>query len=106
MNDASLVSLGLPLPALAHDEALTIAASHFVREAVQGRLSIRDLADWAHSAIGHNKSPLTEDLVRLDDLYDGFDDGWGEEPNPLPVLERFLDESQDLDRKWIRSENP
>jgi hypothetical protein len=104
--DASLVSLGLPVPALTHDEALTVAARHFVREAVQGRLPIRDLADWAHSAIGHDASPLTEDLVRLDDLYSGFDDGWGEKPNPLPILERFLDKSQDLDRKWTRSENP
>ncbi|MDQ0734788.1 hypothetical protein [Arthrobacter agilis] len=104
--DASLVSLGSPLAALTREEALTVVARHFAKEVVQGRFPIREFADWAHSAIGHDGPPLTQDLVMLDDLYDGFEGGWGEEPNALPTLERFLDESQDLDQKWTRPRNP
>lgn len=105
MIDASLVSLGLPLPALTREEALTAVARHFAKEVLGRRLAIRVFTDWAHAVIGHDGPSLTQDLVILDDLYDGFEGGWGEEPNPLPTLKRFLDESQNLDRKWTQSSN-
>ncbi|MEU5565581.1 hypothetical protein [Micromonospora musae] len=35
-----------------------------------GAVSPRELARWAHSAIGHEGTPLAEELVMLDDVYD------------------------------------
>jgi hypothetical protein len=38
-----------------------------------GSLAPRDLAAWAHSTVGHRRSPLAERLVELDDVYDILD---------------------------------
>lgn len=38
-----------------------------------GRMSPMDLAAWAHSTVGHDRLPITERLVDLDDMYDILD---------------------------------
>ncbi|WP_205775960.1 hypothetical protein [Micromonospora tulbaghiae] len=48
------------------EAAVTIMASRVLA----GLLSPLDLAVWAHSIIGHDKLPVAERLVELDDVYD------------------------------------
>lgn len=101
--EASLDSLGVPASGMTEDDALVLGANHYARQVIGGRLAIREFTAWAHSVIGHDGPMLAQELVELDDLYDGFDGGWGEEPNSTETLERFLDASSDVVRKWIRS---
>jgi hypothetical protein len=40
---------------------------------VAGTFAPMDLAVWAHAAIGHDRLPLAERLVELDDVYDAVE---------------------------------
>ncbi|MDO3684559.1 hypothetical protein [Micromonospora sp. C28ISP2-4] len=55
------------------DAAVRIMATRLLA----GALIPRELARWAHSAIGHDGTPLAEELVLLDDDYDTLE--YGEE---------------------------
>lgn len=101
--DASLDSLGLPTSEMAKDDALVITARYFAQQVIDGRLPVREFTAWAHSVIGHAGPSLAQDIVILDDLYDGFEGGWGEEPDPMQTLERFLDASRGSVQKWAQS---
>lgn len=101
--DASLVSLGVPASGMTEDDALVLGAHYYARQVIDGRLPIREFTAWAHSVIGHGGPSLAQDIVELDDLYDAFDGGWGEKPNPTQTLERFLDASSGAVQKWVQS---
>lgn len=101
--DASLNSLGLPTSEMTKDDALVITARYFAEQVIHGELPIREFTAWAHSVIGHEGPSLAQDIVTLDDLYDGFEGGWGEEPDAVLTLERFLDASDGVAQKWAQS---
>jgi hypothetical protein len=101
--DASLNSLGLPTSEMTKDDARVITARYFAQQVIHGELAIRDFTAWAHSVIGHQGPSLAQDIVTLNDLYDGFEGGWGKEPDPLLTLEQFLDASHGAVQKWAQS---
>jgi hypothetical protein len=101
--EASLNSLGLPSSGMTRDDALVIAARYFTQKVIDGTLPVRGFTAWAHSVIGHAGPSLAQDIVELDDLYDGFDGGWGQEPDLAQTLERFIDASHDAGQKWAQS---
>ncbi|RNI03695.1 hypothetical protein EEZ25_09730 [Micromonospora aurantiaca] len=53
------------------DAAVRVMASRLLA----GALTPRELARWAHSVIGHDGTPLAEELVLLDDDYDTLEFG-------------------------------
>lgn len=63
-------------------------------------MSPRELAKWAHLAIGHEGPEWAQELVELDDDYDAFDGGWGREPDWAQILERFFIASAGLADRW------
>lgn len=101
--DASLDSLGLPTSVMTKDDALVITARYFAQQVIDGRLPVREFTAWAHSVIGHEGPSLAQDIVILDDLYDGFEGSWGDEPDPMQTLERFLDASRGSVQKWAQA---
>ena len=53
------------------DAAVRVMATRLLA----GALSPRELARWAHAVIGHDGTPLAEELVMLDDVYDTLEYG-------------------------------
>jgi hypothetical protein len=51
------------------EATVRIMASHVLA----GLMSPMDLATWVHSTMGHDRLPITEHLVDLDDMYDILD---------------------------------
>jgi hypothetical protein len=49
---------------------LVAAVKALSARALAGRATPRELAFWAHSRCGHDRLPLAERLVLLDDVYD------------------------------------
>jgi hypothetical protein len=100
--DASLVSLGVSTSGMTEDDALVLVAHSYAQQVIDGRIQIRDFTAWAHSVIGHDGPSLARDVVELDDVYDAFDGGMGEEPDPTETLEQFLDASHAAVQKWTK----
>ncbi|MBT2586471.1 hypothetical protein [Arthrobacter sp. ISL-95] len=98
--DASLKSLDLPTSEMTKDDALLISARYFAQQVIHGELPIREFTAWAHSVIGHEGPSLMQDIVMLDDLYDGFEGGWGTEPDFMLTLEQFLEAAHDAGQQW------
>jgi hypothetical protein len=55
------------------DAGLEAAVRVMASRVLAGTLLPMDLAVWAHAAIGHDKLPLAEHLVELDDVYDAVE---------------------------------
>jgi hypothetical protein len=71
--EASLEDVGLhyyPRGSQAGQEA---AVRVLASRVVAGTLPPMDLAAWAHATIGHDRLPLAEYLVELDDVYDAVE---------------------------------
>ncbi|WP_247041363.1 hypothetical protein [Arthrobacter rhizosphaerae] len=100
--DESLNSLDLPTSGMTEDDALVIATRHFAQQVIAGLLPIREFTAWAHSVVGHTGPSLAQEIVELDDLYDAFEGGWGEEPDATQTLERFLEASLPAVQKWAQ----
>jgi hypothetical protein len=60
----------LAMPPLSPDALATRAAQAQLRRWRQGRLADRDIASWAHEAIGHSGPQELQDLVVMDDMLD------------------------------------
>lgn len=71
--EAALHDVGLPYyprgSRAGQEAALKVMASRVVAEAMHPR----ELAAWAHATIGHDRLPLAESLVEVDDIYDALD---------------------------------
>lgn len=85
---------------MTEDEALQLSARHYVTCVLEGQMSPRVLAGWAHSTIGHEGPEWAQELVELDDDYDAFDGGWGHEPDWAQTFERLLIASAGVADKW------
>ncbi|KUM40220.1 hypothetical protein [Arthrobacter sp. EpRS71] len=100
--DDALNELGLAAVEMTGDEAKLFAAHFYARRAIEGNLRIRELTSWAHRVVGHEGHPIAQELVDLDDAYDAYDDGWGEEPNAMQVIIRFVDTACPELKRWTR----
>ncbi|MFE6255914.1 hypothetical protein [Agromyces sp. NPDC057865] len=100
--ESALTWAGVDVGELTEDDALHLVTRHHVERVLRGEMDIRELTGWAHYKIGHEGPAWAQDLVDLDDRYDGFASGWGEKPNCVPTLERYLMTSQPALRKWER----
>lgn len=98
--DAVLSSANVDVSDMTEEEALKLSARHYANCVLQGQMSVRELAGWAHSRIGHDGPGWAQELVNLDDSFDAFDGGWGHEPNWTQTLGHFLVASDGLDHKW------
>lgn len=67
---AALDDVDLTLPTRDSAEAQTAAARAVCGLVIDGRLSARELARWAHVHIGHSGARDMQTLVELDDAYD------------------------------------
>ncbi|GAA3275744.1 hypothetical protein [Paenarthrobacter aurescens] len=101
--DDALNELGLATVEMTDDEAKLIVAHFYACRAVEGNPRIRDLTSWAHRVVGHQGHPVAQELVNLDDAYGAYDDGWGEEPNAMQVIVRFVDGARLELKRWIRA---
>ncbi|MFJ3957144.1 hypothetical protein [Arthrobacter sp. NPDC090010] len=100
--EASLTSLGVPASLMTEEDSLVLGANHYARQVIGGRLATREFTAWAHSVIGHGGPEIAQEIVELDDHLDGLEVGWGESPDPLHVIEGFLDVSNSVVQKWLR----
>jgi hypothetical protein len=71
--EAALDDVGLRHYPAGSDAGLEAALSVMASRVLAGRMSPMDLATWAHSTIGHDRLPIAERLVDLDDMYDIID---------------------------------
>jgi hypothetical protein len=67
---AALGDVGLALPTRDSAEEQTAATRAMSRLVIDGRLSARELARWAHVHIGHSGASVVQPLVEFDDAYD------------------------------------
>lgn len=88
--DTALSSAGIDVGDMTEDDAMQISARHYANCVLQGQMSVRELAAWAHSRLGHEGPEWAQELVVLDDEFDALDGGWGREPKWEQILERFL----------------
>ena len=98
--DAALRGAGIDVSEMTEDEAMQLSARHYVRNVLQGKMSAREFADWAHSRIGHEGPDWAQKLVQLDDDYDASEGGCGHEPDWAQTLERFLIASKGAADRW------
>ncbi|GID29545.1 hypothetical protein Abr02nite_45280 [Paractinoplanes brasiliensis] len=68
--EAALDDVGLRHYPAGSDAGLEATVSIMASRVLAGRMSPMDLATWAHSTIGHDRLPIAERLVDLDDMYD------------------------------------
>lgn len=68
--EAALDELGLKYPGPDPEEIQLAAAQAMCARLLDGRITARDLATWAHRTIGHEGSPQLQPLVNLDDWLD------------------------------------
>ncbi|GGO10902.1 hypothetical protein [Micromonospora parathelypteridis] len=68
--EPTLDELGLTFFPEGSQEGKDAAVRIMATKLLAGTLSPRELARWAHSVIGHDGTPLAEELVMLDDIYD------------------------------------
>jgi hypothetical protein len=87
--EAALSSVGVDVDELTEDDALQLVTRHHVERVLRGEMDIRELTGWAHAKIGHEGPAWAQELVDLDDRYDGFASGWGDNPDWAPTLERY-----------------
>jgi hypothetical protein len=95
--DAALSSAGVDVGDMDENDAVKISARHYVNCVLRGQMSVRELAGWAHSRIGHHGPEWAQELVELEDEFDALDGGWGREPDWEQTLDRFLADSQDVE---------
>ncbi|MFF2271598.1 hypothetical protein ACFVTX_04975 [Agromyces sp. NPDC058136] len=88
--DSALSTAGVNVGDMTEDDALMISARHYANCVLQGQMSVRELAAWAHSRLGHEGPEWAQELVELDDAFDALDGGWGREPDWEQILGRFL----------------
>ncbi|MFE4196444.1 hypothetical protein ACFRJ9_11310 [Paenarthrobacter sp. NPDC056912] len=100
MDDA-LKELGVATADMTNDDAQLVAAYHHACQAIERNLPLRELAAWAHRFVGHEGHPIAQELVELDDAYDAYE-SWGEEPDAMPVIKRFVDAAEPEIEKWMR----
>ncbi len=67
---ATVEELGLSVPEVGTDTLEVAAAEAMSRRLLDGRLTARDFALWAHRTIGHAGAERLQPLVLLDDFYD------------------------------------
>jgi hypothetical protein len=67
---AALGDVGLAPPTRDSAEQQTAATRAMSRLVIDGRLSARELARWAHVHIGHSGASVVQQLVEFDDAYD------------------------------------
>ena len=72
---SALLEVGRDLPALGSRELAELAVRAMARRTVQGEVTGRDLASWAHRHLGHGGIGIAQRLVELDDAYDLADGG-------------------------------
>ncbi|GGN98524.1 hypothetical protein GCM10010112_91540 [Actinoplanes lobatus] len=70
---AALEGLGLSYYPAGSNAGLEATVRILASRVLAGRMSPLDLATWAHSNIGHDRLPIAERLVDLDDMYDILD---------------------------------
>jgi hypothetical protein len=97
---AALGAAGIDVQKLTDDDALHLVARQYAESVLRGDMRAREFAGWAHTSIGHEGPAWAQDLVELDDQYDGFEGGWGEEPDWAQTLNRYLIVSQLFMDKW------
>jgi hypothetical protein len=51
--EAALNSVGIDVSGLTEDDALHLVARHYAECVLRGEMQARELAEWAHSKIGH-----------------------------------------------------
>ncbi|MFG1841217.1 hypothetical protein ACGFH8_22675 [Micromonospora sp. NPDC049175] len=68
--EPTLAELGLSFYRRGSEELENAAVRIMATKLLVGALSPRELARWTHSVIGHDGTPLAEELVMLDDVYD------------------------------------
>ena len=71
--EASLAEVGLRYYPRGSQAGLEAAVRVLASRVVAGTLPPMDLALWAHATIGHDRLPLAERLVELDDVYDALE---------------------------------
>ena len=100
--EAALGAAGIDIQELTDDDALHLVARQHAESVLRGDMRAREFAGWAHASIGHEGPAWAQDLVELDDQFDGFEGGWGEEPDWAQTLNRYLIVSQPVIDKWDR----
>lgn len=85
---AALTELGLPVCAGNSIEAEAAALKVLAARVLSGTLSPRELAAWAHRVIGHERLPMAEQLVVLDDEYDTYELGQAVDTVDAQVIEQ------------------
>jgi hypothetical protein len=70
---AAFDGLGIRLPQPGTAEAQVGAATAMARLLLDGHLTSRELARWAHAVIGHDGAPELQSLVEFDDAYEIVD---------------------------------
>jgi|GEM_PF-1530967 len=71
--DDTLSELGLPNYARHSPEAREAATRVMARKLLAGGITPSELTSWAHQVIGHDASPLLDELVCLDDVFGCLD---------------------------------
>ncbi|GGJ18078.1 hypothetical protein [Paenarthrobacter histidinolovorans] len=99
----ALSSLGIAAGTMTREDAQLAATHYYASQVLAGNLRIRELTRWVHRTIGHEGHPVAQELVNLDDAYDAYDDGWGEEPNAMQVITRFVDAACPELKRWTRT---
>lgn len=88
--ESAMRSAGVDTSEMTEDDALRLVARHYAEQVMRWQMPAREFAGWAHSRIGHEGPAWAQELVELDDRYDAFDGGWGQEPDWVQTLERFM----------------
>lgn len=98
--ESALSSAEVDVGELTEDDALQLVTRHHAERVLRSEMDIRELTGWAHSKIGHEGPAWAQELVELDDRYDDFESGWGDDPHWAATLERFLMTSPPAWKKW------
>jgi len=95
--EAAVDELGLAYQPRGSRSGLVAALKALCARVLAGTLTPRELASWAHDAIGHDRLSLAERLVELDDTYDcvEYSDQAVEETDEVVLAEarRILDDA-------------
>lgn len=94
---AALEELGLNFYEPESPEGKVAALGVMARYCVSGTMSPRQLAQWAHRAIGHGQQPEIEQFVVFDDVYDVVESGTAKE-TVEDIDQRVLEACQTLIR--------
>ena len=68
--EATLDELNVSYPGPGGDETQMAAARVMCKRLLEGSLTARDFATWAHSTIGHEGAARLQPIVELDDVYE------------------------------------